>query len=90
MRSMLALLLPLALLAGCAAPSSSPAQEEDTAQEGPQASASPDDTDGTLFDQTLSVTVDGRQNADIGGPLQGDLHGGLFHLRHRLHRRAGR
>ena len=65
MRSMLALLLPLALLAGCAAPSSSPAQEEDTAQEGPQASASPHDTDGTLFDQTLSVTVDGGRTLTL-------------------------
>lgn len=64
MRSMFALLLPLALLAGCAAPSSSTAQE-DTAQESPQASASPDDTDGTLFDEELSATVDGGRTLTL-------------------------
>lgn len=59
MRSMFALLLPLALLAGCAAPSSSPAQE-DTNQENPPASTSPDDAaqDGSLFEKELSVAVD--------------------------------
>lgn len=40
MRSILALLLPLALLAGCAAPSSSPVPE-DPAPESPSSSVSP-------------------------------------------------
>lgn len=66
MRSMFALLLPLVLLAGCAAPSSSPAPE-DALQESPQSGGSPDDgaQDGTLFDQTLSVIVDGGRTLTL-------------------------
>ena len=66
MRSILALLLPLALLAGCAAPSSSPVPE-DPAPESPSSSVSPDDDapDGTFFDHELSVTVDGGRTLTL-------------------------
>lgn len=59
MRSMFALVLPLALLAGCASPAPADPPPEDPVQESPPASTSPADTqDGGLFDQELSVTVD--------------------------------
>lgn len=59
MRSMFALVLPLALLAGCASPAPADPPPEDPIQESPPASTSPADTqDGGLFDQELSVTVD--------------------------------
>lgn len=66
MRSIFALLLPLALLAGCAAPTSSPVPE-DTAQESSPSSLSPDDDaqDGTFFDQTLFVAVDGGRTLTL-------------------------
>lgn len=66
MRSIFALLLPLALLAGCAAPPSSPVPE-DTAQESSPSSLSPDDDaqDGTFFDQTLFVAVDGGRTLTL-------------------------
>ena len=66
MRSILALLLPLALLAGCAAPSSSPVPE-DPAPESPSSSVSPDDDapDGTFFDHELSVTVAGGRTLTL-------------------------
>lgn len=59
MRSMFALVLPLALLAGCASPAPADPPPEDPVQESTPASTSPADTqDGGLFDQELSVTVD--------------------------------
>lgn len=66
MRSILALLLPLALLAGCTAPSSSPVPE-DPIPESPSSSVSPDDDapDGTFFDHELSVTVDGGRTLTL-------------------------
>lgn len=66
MRSMFALVLPLALLAGCASPAPADPPPEDPVQENPPASTSTTDTqDGTLFDQELSVTVDGGRTLTL-------------------------
>lgn len=66
MRSMFALVLPLALLAGCASPAPADPPPEDPVQENPPASTSTGDTqDGTLFDQELSVTVDGGRTLTL-------------------------
>ena len=66
MRSMFALVLPLALLAGCASPAPADPPPEDLIQESPPASTSPADTqDGGLFDQELSVTVDGGRTLTL-------------------------
>lgn len=66
MRSILALVLPLALLAGCASPAPADPPPEDPVQESPPVSTSPDDTrDGSLFDKELSVTVDGGRTLTL-------------------------
>lgn len=66
MRSMFALVLPLVLLASCASPAPADPPAEDPVQETPPASTSPADTqDGTLFDQELSVTVDGGRTLTL-------------------------
>ena len=77
MRSILALVLPLALLAGCASPAPADPPPEDPVQESPSVSTSPDDTrDGSLFDKELSVTVDdGRTLTLVAHCRETDMEG---------------
>ena len=67
MRSMFALVLPLALLAGCASPAPAAPPPEDPAVENAPASTAPDDgpQDGSLFEKELSVTVDGGRTLTL-------------------------
>lgn len=66
MRSIFALVLPLVLLAGCASPAPAAPPPEDPVQKNPPASTSTADTqDGTLFEQELSVTVDGGRTLTL-------------------------
>ena len=66
MRSIFALVLPLALLAGCASSPPADPPPEAPAEESSPASTSPADTqDGGLFEKELSVTVDGGRTLTL-------------------------
>lgn len=66
MRSIFALVLPLALLAGCASSPPADPPPEAPAEESSPASISPADTqDGGLFEKELSVTVDGGRTLTL-------------------------
>ena len=66
MRSIFALVLPLALLAGCASSPPADPPPEVPAEESSPASTSPADTqDGGLFEKELSVTVDGGRTLTL-------------------------
>ena len=66
MRSIFALVLPLALLAGCASSPPADPPPEIPAEESSPASTSPADTqDGGLFEKELSVTVDGGRTLTL-------------------------
>jgi len=66
MRSIFALVLPLALLAGCASSPPAAPPPEAPAEESSPASISPADTqDGGLFEKELSVTVDGGRTLTL-------------------------
>ena len=66
MRSIFALVLPLALLAGCASSPPADPPPEIPAEESSPASTSPADTQGGgLFEKELSVTVDGGRTLTL-------------------------